>query len=117
MSDFYFLFIFHIFYKGLFYLHVSLLTFVTLTFLKSNFIYLCIHLWLIFNMLIDSGNLKFKRYKKDGEKSCCYQCTQPPATTTSMESTNISSYFLGIFVDIFDAYILILFCLFNTNAV
>ena len=40
-----------------------------------------------------------------------------PATTTSMEATNIISYFLGIFVKILDAYILILFCLFNTNTV
>lgn len=40
---------------------------------------------------------------------------QPPATTTpKMESTNTIS-FLGIFVKIFYAYILIPFCLFNTE--
>ena len=41
----------------------------------------------------------------------------PPATTTNTEATNIISYFLGIFLKILDAYILILFCLFNTNIV
>ena len=32
-----------------------------------------------FNMLIDSNNLKFKRYRKYGEKTRCYQCTQYPS--------------------------------------